>query len=204
MSRLVWTIGLILGLAANFACAARAQTSADAALPRITGQIDETQTVTVPTAKRFAVANAVDQGALPPNQVIEHIQLALSRDAASEKRAEDFVASQYDPSSTAYHKWITADEFRARFGVAQADIDKVAGWLTARGFSINSVRPGGFVVDFTGAADQVSRAFHTELHRFLVNGAPHIANVSEPAIPAALSPVVVGVVALNDVRPKPR
>jgi subtilase family serine protease len=204
MSRFTSIVAFLISLTAGFAGPAEAQTTSDAPPARVTEPIDATRTVTRPTAHRLAVARAVDQGALPPNQVIDHIQLALSHDAATEKRAEDFVASQYDPASPAYHRWIGADEFRARFGVAAADTAKVSGWLTSQGFTINSAPPGGLVIDFTGSADQVARAFHTEMHRFVVGGAPHIANASEPAIPAALAPVVVGVVSLNDVRPKPR
>ncbi len=45
-------------------------------------------------------------------------------------------------------------------------------------------------------------AFHTEIHHFLVNGEAHMANVSDPQIPAALAPVVAGVVGLHDFRAK--
>lgn len=41
-------------------------------------------------------------------------------------------------------------------------------------------------------------AFHTELHKFVVNGETHVANASEPSVPEALAPVVRGLVALND------
>src|SRR5208282_3778903 len=37
-----------------------------------------------------------------------------------------------------------------------------------------------------------------------VNGTLHIANMSDPQIPAALAPAVVGVVSLNDFRPQPQ
>ena len=51
-------------------------------------------------------------------------------------------------------------------------------------------------------------AFHTEIHDLEVNGAAHIANMSDPRIPTALAPAIVGVVSLNDFRPhamnKPR
>ena len=201
MARLFSTLVLAVALAAG---GARAPSTGNAPAPRITQPIDETQTVTRPTARRFDPTTAIDQGALPPNQVIDHIQLALASDEASERAGEAFVASQYDPNSPNYHQWIDADAFRARFGVAQADTASVAGWLTSHGFQINDRRPGGTIIDFTGTADQVARAFHTELHRFEIGGVPHIANVSEPQLPAALAPVVIGVVSLNDLPPKSR
>ena len=43
-----------------------------------------------------------------------------------------------------------------------------------------------------------SEAFHTEMHRYLVNGDPHWANATDPQIPAALAAVVAGVWTLHD------
>ena len=39
----------------------------------------------------------------------------------------------------------------------------------------------------------MQQAFHTEIHKYTVNGADHWANASDPQIPQALSPVIVGV-----------
>jgi subtilase family serine protease len=58
------------------------------------------------------------------------------------------------------------------------------------------------LIDFSGTAAQVSQAFHTSIHRYLVSGESHIANATDPTIPSALAPVVAGVVSLHDFRPK--
>ena len=63
-----------------------------------------------------------------------------------------------------------------------------------------SVGKGKTVIEFSGNAGQVRNAFHTEIHKFVVNGEEHFANVSDPAIPEALSPVVAGVAALHNFR----
>ena len=44
-------------------------------------------------------------------------------------------------------------------------------------------------------------AFHTEIHQLDVKGVKHIANMSDPQIPVALAPAVVGVVSLHDFKP---
>ena len=88
--------------------------------------------------------------------------------------------------------------------MAQQDVDKIVDWLKSHGFTINRVYPNGMVIDFSGTAGQVSEAFHTEIHQLDVNGKMHIANMSNPQIPAALAPAVVGVVSLNDFRPQPQ
>jgi subtilase family serine protease len=63
-------------------------------------------------------------------------------------------------------------------------------------------------MDISGTAGQVREAFHTEIHHLEVKGVKHIANMSDPQIPAALAPAIVGVVSLHDFKPhtlyKPR
>jgi hypothetical protein len=41
-------------------------------------------------------------------------------------------------------------------------------------------------IDYSGTASQVRTAFRTEIHNFSVNGVDHIANSTDPEIPAAL------------------
>jgi len=56
-------------------------------------------------------------------------------------------------------------------------------------------------IDFSGDAGTVRRAFHATLHNLRVNGAAHVANFTDPQIPAALTPAVRGIVSLHDFRP---
>jgi subtilase family serine protease len=50
----------------------------------------------------------------------------------------------------------------------------------------------------------VAAAFHTAIHYLDVGGVTHFANMSDPQIPAALAPAVVGVVSLHNFRPRPQ
>jgi subtilase family serine protease len=43
----------------------------------------------------------------------------------------------------------------------------------------------------------VQAAFHTSIHKYLVNGEQHWANASDPSIPEALAPAVAGIESLN-------
>ena len=109
----------------------------------------------------------------------------------------------HDPQSPNYHRWLSASEVGAQFAPAASDIQTIAGWLQQQGFTVNTTYPNGMVIDYSGTAGQVRAAFHTEIHNLLVNGVTHIANMSDPEIPAALAPAVVGIVSLHDFRPKP-
>jgi subtilase family serine protease len=52
--------------------------------------------------------------------------------------------------------------------------------------------------NFSGSVGQVERAFHTEIHKYLVNGELHHANSNAPSIPRALSGLIVGFASLHD------
>ena len=79
-----------------------------------------------------------------------------------------------------------------------ADIQTITDWLTQQGFQQIKVGAGRTAIEFSGNVGQVRNAFHTEIHQFNVNGKARQANVSDPQIPAALAPVVAGIVSLHN------
>jgi subtilase family serine protease len=83
------------------------------------------------------------------------------------------------------------------------DGDSIKNRLQAHGLRVNVDYTNGLLIDFSGTAGQVEEAFHTEIHNLSVKGVQHIANMSDPQIPAALAPAVSGVVSLHDFRPDP-
>ena len=57
---------------------------------------------------------------------------------------------------------------------------------------------------FSGTADQVGDAFHTEFHRYLVEGETSLANAVEISVPQAISGMVLGFRGFENFRPRPR
>ena len=159
-------------------------------------------TIQIAGEKSPLLSKAVEAGALAGSTTLPHVQLVLKRPAERQAAFDRLVHDQQDSASLSYHRWLAAAELRA-YGPDQADIDTVVAWLLGRGLTVNSVSPSGMSIDFGGSASAVSGAFHTSLHRVIVaNGDPHIANVTELAIPAALAPVVRGAT-LSDFFPRP-
>jgi subtilase family serine protease len=170
---------------------------------QVFGPVDESRRVTLAGNTRPEANAKNDLGPVDDGLPLEHMQLLLRRTEALQRQLDAYTESLADKNSPNYHRWLTPDEFGARFGVAQEDIDAVSGWLAAHDFQVNSVYPNRLVIDFTGTAGQVRAAFQTEIHNYSVNGAHHIANDRDPQIPAALAPAVAGIVSLNDFRPHP-
>ncbi|HXW92663.1 MAG TPA: S53 family peptidase [Terriglobales bacterium] len=143
-----------------------------------------------------------DQGAASDDLPMEHMFLLLQRSPRQEQALERFMAEQLDPHSPNYHHWLTAEQLGRNFGPAQQDIAAVVRWLESHGMRVNRVYPSAMVIDISATAGQVRDTFHAEIHRYNIDGQTHIANASDPAIPAGLAPVVAGVASLTDFRPK--
>ncbi len=171
------------------------------ARPVILQKIDEAKRAILRGNTRPEAVPANDRGALPDDWPMPHMLLQLQRSPAQEQALRQYIDDTQKPDSPNYHKWLTAQEFGGQFGVAQQDLDAITGWLESHGLEVNLVYPNGTLIDFSGNVRQVREAFRTEIHAFDANGMRHIANASDPQIPAALAPAVVGVLSLHDFVP---
>jgi subtilase family serine protease len=179
-----------------FGSASMAQELAPAA--RIVNPIDESQTVTL-SGTVHPLANAAnDRGAAPDSMPLERMHLVLKRSDSQESALHQLIADMHTPGSASYHKWLTPDEFGKQFGPSDQDIATAESWLQSHGFAVKQVNPGKQTIEFSGNVAQLRNVFHTQIHRYQVNGETHYSNATDPQIPAALSPVVGGFVALNN------
>jgi subtilase family serine protease len=171
--------------------------------PLITQPVDEKNLVTLVGNTRPEVIAANDRGPVADDLPLEHMYLQLKRSPAQQQAVDELIAQLHEQKSPEYHRWLTADQIAERFGPADEDVEKLTNWLTLQGFTVNVVYEANGVIDFSGPASAVRRAFHTEIHNISVNGKAHIANIRDPQIPAALAPAVQGVVSMHDFRPRP-
>jgi subtilase family serine protease len=169
---------------------------------RVTDQVDDTNRTVLRGNVHPKARAEFDQGAVADAQPLTRILLLLQRGTEQEAALRQLMEQQQAKNSPNYHAWLTPEQFGTQFGPADADVQAVTDWLTAHGFQNIKVAKGKTVVEFSGNAGQVRNAFATEIHRYSVKGEEHFANVSDPQLPAALAPVVKGVVALHNFRPK--
>ena len=184
------------------ACGRAAFSAGSRTPPLVTAAIDKNALITLAGNTRPEATAANDRGAVADDVAMEHLMLQLRRAPEQEQALEKYLDELEDPKSPNYHHWLTAQKFGERYGLAGQDLAKITGWLQSHGLTVNAVYPNRIVIDFSGTAGQVREAFHTEIHKLEVNGEMHIANMSDPRIPAALAPAVAGVVSLNNFRPR--
>jgi hypothetical protein len=170
---------------------------------RIVDRVDESALTILRGNTNPLAQPQYDQGAAPPDLPMARMLLVLKRSDAQETALEALLDAQQDPNSLSYHQWLTPDAFGQQFGPSDQDVQAVAAWLASHGFQIGGISRGRTIIEFSGTAAQVQQAFHTEIHKFVVNGEAHWANASEPQIPQALAPVITGINSLHNFPKQP-
>jgi hypothetical protein len=198
MLRLLPLTGLVLALLC--ATAATAQSATVAA--RIVNKIDETQLTTLKGAVHPLANKANDRGAVADDLQLSRMHLVLKRSDSQEAALRQLIGEMHSPGSANYHKWLTPETFGKQFGPSDEDVATVVNWLGSHGFTVSQVNPGKQTIEFSGSAGQMRSAFHTQIHKYGLNGETHYASANNPQIPTALTPVVAGFVSLNNFRPQ--
>ncbi len=159
--------------------------------------VDDADTVAVTGNVSPRIATSVDGGRTDATLPMEKMTLVLQPAAGAPARIESLLAQQLDPASPNFHCWLTPEEYGARFGIPDADLNAVLAWLRRNGFRVGEVAPGRGWISFSGTVAQVESAFRTEMRDFTADGRLHRANVRDPQVPRALRDVVYGVASLH-------
>jgi subtilase family serine protease len=173
---------------------------ASAVPKRLRSNIDDSRTFQLTGNTRPAVTQglAQDLGQVSSSLVMPRMSIHFSLTAAQQTDLNQFLTSLQDRRSSNYHKFLTPEEYAARFGVNEADLAKITTWLEDNGFSNLQVARSRGWVSFNGTAGQVQQAFHTAIHRYSLNGEPHFANSSDPLLPKALQGMAMSVRGLHN------
>jgi pseudomonalisin len=171
---------------------------------RVLETIDQGQMTTLPGNVHPWARAQFDQGRVDPGMEMQGVTMAFKLSLSQQAALDQLLAEQQDLASPNYHQWLTPEQYAARFGMSQNDLDRVTSWLEAQGFSGIQVSRSATRVSFDGTAAHVEAAFRTEIHSYLVNGETHFANALEPSVPAAFAATVLGFRRLDNFRPQPR
>jgi subtilase family serine protease len=135
---------------------------------------------------------------------MESMTLSIAPSAAEKAELDALVEAQQNPKSVQYHRWLTQEQFGARFGLAEADLSRVTGWLEAQGFTVKSVAPSRNLITFSGTVAQAEAVFRTQIHQYRIGADTRIGNDREISIPQGLAGVVTGIGGLSGFRPRPQ
>jgi subtilase family serine protease len=195
LSQIMLSLAWLLTFSAGQALADRIpQTISDAASWRMQGNVNP------------RVQPELDRGPASGALKLQGMRLVFQLTPEHQKSLDTLLQQQLDPASANYHRWLTPEEYATRFGLSQADVSRIAGWLHRQGFSNIIPARSRTWIGFSGTAAQVASTLHTTIHQYLdsASGEMHYANATEPSLPGAFRGVVAAISGLNDYRPRPR
>src|SRR5579862_567720 len=158
---------------------------------RIAQNIADTEPVMVAPQHPMAQA-AFDQGRVEGSMKINHAAIVFKLSSDQQTALDKLLAEQQDPHSPNYRKWLTPEQYAARFGMSDSDLAKVSAWLKSQGLNVDGYSRARTRIFFSGTAAQVEGAFRTELHRYLVNNQLSLGNAIDISVPEAFSSTVLG------------
>ena len=94
----------------------------------------------------------------------------------------------YDPSSTNYQHYLSPEEFTAQFGPTESDYQAVINFARASGLSVTATSPNRMLVNVSGKASKIEKAFRVALHTY-AHASEHrdfYAPDTEPSVPSGL------------------
>ena len=151
---------------------------------------------TIPNSVAPYVTTAKNLGAENPSKTIPiEVRLALHNVA----QRDALLKQLYDKSSPLYQKWLTPEEYAARFGPSAHEAAMVQEFLKSQGLSITGVNKFNYTVSAQGTIADIQKAFGVQINRFLVNGETRYANLNNPSVPANLAGVVGSIGGLHQV-----
>jgi hypothetical protein len=201
---IVMVAATLTGNAGAAKAEADAQASVEpAAQPLVRGAVDDAVRITLVGNVHPMAQAKYDRGRVEDSFAAGRLTLILKRSKECEQALDQYLQDAHMPGTASYHKWLTPDEFGRRFGAADSDVAVLTAWLESHGFTVNKVHRGHVAIEFSGNAAQVAAAFHTEIHRYNIQGETEFANSSDPQIPAAFASLVAGIAPMHSFRAEP-
>jgi len=94
------------------------------------------------------------------------LHLAIGLPVRDQAGLDELLKQINDPSSTNYQKYLTPDEFTARFGPSPEDYQSVIDYARANGFTVTGTHPNRMLVDVIANAGAVEQAMNVHMKTY--------------------------------------
>jgi subtilase family serine protease len=133
-----------------------------------------------------------------------NLSLAIGLPLRNRAELTNLLAELYNPASPNFHRYLTPEEFTARFGPTKEEYQAVRDFARSNGFAVTETYSNRLVLDVEAPAADVERAFRVTLrtYRHPTEQRDFYAPDIEPSVPTNL-PVVDLWGLSNFGRPKP-
>jgi len=154
----------------------------------------------IPNSVPPYLSKATNLGAEDPARVVNvTVRLALHNRAG-----RDLLLQQlYSRTSPMYHKWLTPDQYAARFAPTSQEAAQVQDFLKSQGLNIIATNKYNYTVTAQGQVSDVQKAFGVQINRYSFNGDIRYSNAGNPSVPTQLAGIISSIGGITEVRMKP-
>ncbi len=110
---------------------------------------------------------------------------------------EEFIEQLYTKDSPNFHKFLTADQWNARFAPSAADEQAIVDWATGKGLTVTGRHPHRLSISLEGTAEQIEKAFGVTINNYQLGSLSFYSNDKDPVLPSYLRPAIQSVIGLN-------
>lgn len=160
-------------------------------------KFDETRLLKLPGTLHPLARPEYDRGAVSDSFPADRMLVMMNPPPDRLQALQQFLRDAHTLGSPSYHKWITPEEFGARFGARDEDVQQLQSWLQSHGFSVARLTKSKRFLEFSGTAAQVRDALHAEIHQYELSGNLYYSVSADVSIPEALAPLIRGFAPLN-------
>jgi subtilase family serine protease len=150
-----------------------------------------------------------DVGGIPPLLSVSHrlgldqsnrtLQMSVGLAMRNQDQLNALLHDLYNPSSPAYHRFLSVDQFAQQFGPTGEQQQAVINYLTQQGFTITRTYPNRLLIDFSGSESLVERIFNVKIYDYQgPDGRHFFANANVPALPAYIASYITYVGGLEN------
>ncbi len=128
-------------------------------------------TIPIPAAERQIIPGKIS--AVVTNLVpVRHssrwtrLNLAIGLALRNREGLTNLLQQLYDPASTNYHRFLSPEEFAARFGPTEQDYQAVVSFAQTHGLVVTGKHSNRMLVSVRGTVAEIEQAFHVTMNEY--------------------------------------
>lgn len=150
-----------------------------------------------PTPIEVLNGSATLVGSFDPNQML---RVVIGLQPPNWAEEQQFLEELHTPGSPNFLKFLTQDEWNARFSPSVQDEQAVVDWATSQGLQVAHRYPNRLTVSLVGTAAALQKAFAVQINNYQLGTTTFFSNDHDPVIPASLATIVRSVSGLNSLQ----
>jgi subtilase family serine protease len=128
------------------------------------------------------------------------IRLTIGLQTLHPAEEEQFLQELQTKSSPQFHKYLTADQWNARFAPSVQDEQAVVNWAQSQGLTVTHRFPHRLLVDVEGTMGTIEKALNVTMNSYQIGTTSYFSNDRNPQIPASLNGIVHDIEGLNNIQ----